>query len=69
MRLLLDPLIAGFLIEVARGIENTVGPQLNFSVTSRAREESALLHKPPADAEASRPGFNEQQAQLGYGFR
>ena len=64
MRLLVDQLEAGRLVDPARGTEHVVGPQDDVLVPRLPGEPEALVDEPMSDAEPARPRLDEEQPEL-----
>src|SRR2546427_8137100 len=69
MRLFVHQAEAGLLVDAPGGMQHVVCPQRELAVADLAGEAHALLHEAFADAEAARPGLDEEQTQPGDRLR
>src|SRR5712691_4937370 len=60
-----DQLEASVLVDAARGGKNAVGPERDLAVARGAGEADALVDEASANAEATRLGIDEQEAEPG----
>lgn len=64
VRLLVDERESGLLVDVVGGGENALRPEGDFAVAGGAGELDALIDEDLAQAEATRGGLYEQEAEL-----
>src|SRR5215831_10579274 len=64
MRLLGDEAEACPLVDMARGMEDVVGPERHAPVARVTGEAEALLHQPASQTEPARLGLHQQQTEL-----
>src|SRR5712691_1933800 len=69
MRLFVHQAEAGLFVDTPGRLQHVVRPQGELAVADLAGEAHALLHEAFADAEAARPGLDEEQTQPGDRLR
>src|SRR5437763_8171709 len=67
--LFVDEAESGSFVDAAGGDQDIVGPEGDLAIPNLATEVDALVHQASAEAQATRPGLDQEKTKLGDRLR